>query len=73
MIRVGLVGFGMGSRVFHAPLVSSVEGLEPASNAGPLAPFRLDLDAPFLVEFAGVSPSDFCSAEPFLALFRAAG
>jgi predicted dehydrogenase len=28
MIRVGLVGFGMGGRVFHAPLLSSVEGLE---------------------------------------------
>jgi len=28
MIRVGLIGFGMGSRVFHAPLLSSVEGLE---------------------------------------------
>ena len=31
MIRVGLVGFGMGGRVFHAPLVSSVEGLELAA------------------------------------------
>jgi scyllo-inositol 2-dehydrogenase (NADP+) len=30
MIRVGLIGFGMGSRVFHAPLLSSVEGLELA-------------------------------------------
>jgi scyllo-inositol 2-dehydrogenase (NADP+) len=28
MIRVGVVGFGLGGRVFHAPLVSSVEGLE---------------------------------------------
>jgi predicted dehydrogenase len=28
MIRVGLVGFGMAGRVFHAPLLSSVEGLE---------------------------------------------
>src|SRR5208337_3236354 len=28
MIRVGLVGFGLGGRVFHAPLISSVEGLE---------------------------------------------
>ena len=28
MIRVGLVGFGMSGRVFHAPLISSVEGLE---------------------------------------------
>ncbi len=28
MIRVGLVGFGMGGRVFHAPLISSVEGME---------------------------------------------
>lgn len=27
-IRVGVVGFGMGGRVFHGPLVSSVEGLE---------------------------------------------
>jgi predicted dehydrogenase len=31
MIRVGLVGFGMGGRVFHAPLVSSVEGMELAA------------------------------------------
>lgn len=31
MIRVGLVGFGMGARVFHAPLLSSVEGLELAA------------------------------------------
>jgi scyllo-inositol 2-dehydrogenase (NADP+) len=31
MIRVGLVGFGMGGRVFHAPLISSVEGLQLAA------------------------------------------
>jgi scyllo-inositol 2-dehydrogenase (NADP+) len=31
MIRVGVVGFGMGGRVFHAPLLSSVEGLELAA------------------------------------------
>ncbi len=28
MIRVGLAGFGMAGQVFHAPLISSVEGLE---------------------------------------------
>jgi len=28
MIRAGLVGFGMASRVFHGPLLRSVEGLE---------------------------------------------
>ena len=28
MLRAGLVGFGMAGRVFHAPLISSVEGLE---------------------------------------------
>jgi len=28
MVRVGLIGFGLGGRVFHAPLVSSVEGME---------------------------------------------
>jgi predicted dehydrogenase len=28
MIRVGIVGFGMAARVFHAPLISSEEGLE---------------------------------------------
>ncbi len=28
MIRVGVVGFGLGGRVFHAPLVASVDGLE---------------------------------------------
>ncbi len=31
MIRVGLVGFGLGGRVFHSPLISSVEGLELAA------------------------------------------
>jgi len=31
MIRVGVVGFGLGGRVFHAPLVASVEGLELAA------------------------------------------
>jgi len=31
MIRVGLIGFGLGGRVFHGPLVSSVEGLELAA------------------------------------------
>ncbi len=31
MIRVGLVGFGMAGRVFHAPLISSVTGLELAA------------------------------------------
>jgi predicted dehydrogenase len=31
MIRVGLIGFGMAGRVFHAPLISSVAGLELAA------------------------------------------
>lgn len=31
MIRVGIVGFGMGGRVFHGPLTSSVEGLQFAA------------------------------------------
>src|SRR3569833_3847199 len=31
MIRVGLDGFGLAGRVFHAPLISSVEGLELAA------------------------------------------
>ncbi len=31
MIRVGLIGFGLGGRVFHAPLISSVEGMELAA------------------------------------------
>ena len=31
MIRVGLVSFGMASRVFHAPLISAVDGLELAA------------------------------------------
>jgi predicted dehydrogenase len=31
MVRVGLVGFGMAGQVFHAPLLSSVEGLELAA------------------------------------------
>lgn len=31
MIRTGLIGFGMGGRVFHAPLLASVEGLELAA------------------------------------------
>lgn len=28
MIRAGVVGFGLGGRVFHAPLIASVDGLE---------------------------------------------
>lgn len=31
MIRVGLVGFGLAGRVFHAPVISSVEGLNLAA------------------------------------------
>lgn len=31
MIRAGVVGFGLGGRVFHAPLLSSVEGIELAA------------------------------------------
>ncbi|MDR3741287.1 MAG: Gfo/Idh/MocA family oxidoreductase [Terracidiphilus sp.] len=31
MIRVGLVGFGLAGRVFHAPVISSVPGLELAA------------------------------------------
>jgi predicted dehydrogenase len=31
MIRAGLIGFGLGGRVFHAPLLSSVDGLELAA------------------------------------------
>jgi predicted dehydrogenase len=31
VIQVGIVGFGMASRVFHAPLISSVEGLRLAA------------------------------------------
>ncbi|MGA2252801.1 Gfo/Idh/MocA family oxidoreductase [Terracidiphilus sp.] len=31
MIRVGLVGFGLAGRVFHAPLLSSVDGFELVS------------------------------------------
>jgi predicted dehydrogenase len=31
MIRVGLIGFGMAGRVFHAPLIASVEGLQLAA------------------------------------------
>jgi len=30
-IRVGLVGYGLGGRVFHAPLIAAVEGLELAA------------------------------------------
>lgn len=32
-IRVGLIGYGLGGRVFHAPLISAVEGLELAAIA----------------------------------------
>ena len=31
MKRVGLIGFGMAGRVFHAPLLSSVKGVELAA------------------------------------------
>ena len=36
MIRVGLIGFGLAGRVFHAPLISSVAGLELAAVLEPL-------------------------------------
>lgn len=31
MINVGLIGFGFGGRVFHAPMISAVEGLRLAA------------------------------------------
>jgi len=31
MIRVGVVGYGLAGRVFHAPMISAVEGLELAA------------------------------------------
>lgn len=31
MLRIGIIGFGMAARVFHAPLISSVDGLELAA------------------------------------------
>ncbi|WP_263358219.1 Gfo/Idh/MocA family oxidoreductase [Acidicapsa ligni] len=31
MIRVGLVGFGMAGKVFHAPMITAVDGLELAA------------------------------------------
>jgi len=31
MIRVGVVGFGLAGRVFHAPLITAVDGLELAA------------------------------------------
>lgn len=31
MIRVGLAGFGLAGRVFHAPMIAAVEGLELAA------------------------------------------
>jgi predicted dehydrogenase len=31
MIRVGVVGFGLAGRVFHAPMIAAVEGLELAA------------------------------------------
>jgi scyllo-inositol 2-dehydrogenase (NADP+) len=31
LLRVGIVGFGMSGRVFHGPLVSSIDGLELAA------------------------------------------
>ncbi len=31
MIRAGLAGFGLGGRVFHAPLISSIDGMELAA------------------------------------------
>jgi predicted dehydrogenase len=31
MINVGLIGFGLGGRVFHAPMISAVEGLRLAA------------------------------------------
>ena len=30
-VRVALIGYGLGGRVFHAPLISSVPGLSRVS------------------------------------------
>lgn len=30
-VRVALIGYGLGGRVFHAPLISSVPGLSPVT------------------------------------------
>jgi scyllo-inositol 2-dehydrogenase (NADP+) len=37
MLRVGLIGFGLAGQVFHAPVVSAVEGLELACILEPRA------------------------------------
>ena len=48
-VRVGLVGYGLAGRVFHAPLIRAVDGLELAavmtSREGPDAPVVSELDA----------------------------
>jgi len=65
MIRVGLVGFGMGARVFHAPLLSSVEGFELAA----VVERHTDLAAqryPGIVTYRSL---DGLLADPSLGLF----
>jgi len=51
----------------------AVEGLGAGISAGFLGSFRAGRDDPFLLEFAAASLSGLASAEPFLALLRAAG
>ncbi len=30
IIRVGLIGFGVGGQIFHAPLLTTIKGMELA-------------------------------------------
>src|SRR5208282_165285 len=65
MIRVGLVGFGLAGRVFHAPLISSVEGLELAA----VVERHSDLAAQRYPGITTYRSLDAILADPTLGLF----
>jgi scyllo-inositol 2-dehydrogenase (NADP+) len=63
MIRVGLIGFGLGGTAFHAPLVTAVEGLELAA----VATSRADAVAAVYPD-ARVTTPEALIADPEIAL-----
>lgn len=64
MIRVGLVGYGMASRVFHAPLIAAVPGIAVTAVAsGKPEAVRVDLG-----DVAVVPTADALFADPAIDL-----
>lgn len=66
-LRVGLLGFGVGGRVFHAPLIAATEGLELAAVATSAPERRAEL------ERSHPGARAFATAEALLAARAALG